>query len=154
MRVGDMMTPNPACCTRDTTARDVANVMREFDCGSVPVVQSPDDRRLVGMITDRDLAIRGLARGLGPEATIEELMTPEPVSCLADDDVETVREVMIQQKIRRVPVVDLNGIVVGIVAQADLALEEGAASDREVGRIVEAISEPDTGDLESERRER
>jgi CBS domain-containing protein len=143
-----MMTPNPACCTPETTARDVANLMREFDCGSVPVVQSGTDRRLVGMVTDRDLAVRGVAQGLGPEARVDELMTPEPVSCLVDDEVETVREVMIQQKVRRVPVVDPNGVVVGIVAQADLALQEGAASDRELGRIVEAISEPDSGDLE------
>lgn len=148
VRISDMMTPNPACCTPDTTIRDVANLMREFDCGSIPVVQGSTHRRLVGMVTDRDLAVRGVARGLGPETRVDEMMTPEPVSCLADDEVETVREVMIQQKVRRVPVVDQNGIVVGIVAQADLALQEGAASDRELGRIVEAISEPDSGDLE------
>jgi len=144
------MTPNPACCTPETTARDAANLMREFDCGSIPVVQSTTDRRLVGMVTDRDLAVRGLAQGMGPEVAIGDLMTPQPTSCLADDEIETVREVMVQQKVRRVPVVDPNGVVLGIVAQADIALEEGAASDREVGRIVEAISEPDRGDLAGE----
>jgi CBS domain-containing protein len=147
VRIRDMMTPNPACCTPDTTVRDVANLMREFDCGSVPVVQSTAERRLVGMVTDRDLAVRGLAQGMGPDTPVREVMTPNPTSCAAEDEVETVREVMIRQKVRRVPVVDDNGMVVGIVAQADVALEEGAASDREVGRIVEAISEPDRGDL-------
>lgn len=150
MRIRDIMTPNPACCTPETVARDVARVMREFDCGSVPVVRSTGDRRLVGMVTDRDLAVRGLAQGLGPDALVASLMTASPASCLVDDEVATVREVMIQQKVRRVPVVDENGIVLGIVAQADIALSDGAASDREVGRIVEAISEPDDGDLDRE----
>src|SRR5690348_17096196 len=117
------MTPNPACCTPETTVRDVANLMREFDCGSIPVVQSSTDRRLVGMVTDRDLAVRGLAQGVESDAPVRNLMTPEPTSCLADDEVETVREVMVQQKVRRVPVVDANGVIVGIVAQADIALE-------------------------------
>jgi CBS-domain-containing membrane protein len=69
-------------------------------------------------------------------------MTYEPISAAPEDEVEIVREVMIAQQVRRVPVVDENGALVGIVAQADIALEEGAASDQEVGRIVEAISDP------------
>jgi CBS domain-containing protein len=69
-------------------------------------------------------------------------MTPEPVTCGPDDEVEVVREVMVARLVRRVPVVDERGALVGIVAQADIAREEGAASDQEVGRIVEAISDP------------
>jgi predicted transcriptional regulator len=69
-------------------------------------------------------------------------MTSDPITAAPEDEVEIVREVMIAQQIRRVPVVAENGAVVGIVAQADLALEDGAASDQEVGRIVEAISDP------------
>jgi CBS-domain-containing membrane protein len=76
-------------------------------------------------------------------------MTPSPVTCGPDDEVETVREVMVASLVRRVPVVDADGALVGIVAQADIAREEGAASDQEVGRIVEAISEP-RGDLEED----
>jgi CBS domain-containing protein len=91
--------------------------------------------------------VRGLAAGKGPETQVRELMTPDPVSCGPDDEVEVVREVMVSQMVRRVPVVDENGVLLGIVAQADIAREDGAASDREVGRIVEAISEP-RGDLE------
>src|SRR5215210_671668 len=143
------MTPDPACCTPDATAQEVAAIMRDNDCGSVPVVEAEDNRRLIGTVTDRDLAVRGLAEGRGPETPVRELMTEQPISCIADDEVETVREVMIRQKVRRVPVVDHNGRVVGIVAQADIALEDGAASDREVGQIVEAISQPDEGDLRS-----
>ena len=146
MRVRDIMTSDPAWCTPESTAREVAILMREHDCGSVPVVQSKQKRNLVGTVTDRDLAIRGLAEGKGPEARVGELMTPSPVTCGPDDEVETVREVMVARLVRRVPVVE-GGVLVGIVAQADIAREDGAASDQEVGRIVEAISEP-RGDLE------
>lgn len=142
MRVRDVMTPDPAYCTPDSTARDAAILMRDNDCGSLPVVESDSNRKLVGTVTDRDLAIRGLAEGKDPDTRIRELMTEGPTSAAPDDEVEVVREVMIAQQVRRVPVVDENGMVVGIVAQADLALEEGAASDQEVGRIVEAISDP------------
>jgi CBS domain-containing protein len=136
------MTPNPASCTPDCTAREVAILMRDNDCGSIPVVESTATNRLVGTVTDRDLAVRGLAAGLGPGARVGDLMTNDPISSLPEDEVEDVRQVMIEQQVRRVPVVDVDGLLVGIVAQADIAREDGAASDREVGRIVEAISEP------------
>lgn len=148
MRVKQLMTPNPACCTPEATAKEAALLMRDHDCGSIPVVENTVSNRLVGTVTDRDLAVRGLAAGLGPGALVRDLMTPDPVTCLPEDEVEDLRQVMIEQMVRRVPVVDDDGVLVGIVAQADIAREEGAASDREVGRIVEAISEPrsDLGD--------
>ena len=116
--------------------------MRDNDCGSIPVVDNTTSNGLVGTVTDRDLAVRGLAAGKGPDALVRDLMTPDPVTCVPEDEVEDLRQVMIEQMVRRVPVVDADGMLVGIVAQADIAREEGAASDREVGRIVEAISEP------------
>jgi CBS domain-containing protein len=140
------MTPNPASCLPDSTAREAAMLMHRHDCGSIPVVENRNTLRLIGTVTDRDLAIRGLAAGKGPDTPIRELMTYDPVTCAPEDEVEIVREVMVAQMVRRVPVVDDNGALVGIVAQADIAREEGAASDKEVGRIVEAISEP-RGDL-------
>lgn len=142
MRVKQIMTPNPTSCTPERTARDVAALMRDRDCGSIPVVESATSNRLVGTVTDRDLAIRGLAAGLGPETPVRDLMTPDPIACVPEDEIEDLRQVMIEQQVRRVPVVDVDGLLVGIVAQADIAREDGAASDREVGRIVEAISEP------------
>jgi CBS domain-containing protein len=147
VRVSLIMTPDPACCTPESTAQDVAMLMKENDCGSIPVVESLGSRRLVGTVTDRDLAIRGIATGKGPETPVRDLMTYDPITSSPDDEVEIVREVMVAQQVRRVPVVDDNGSVVGIVAQADLAREDGAASDQEVGRIVEAISDP-RSDLE------
>jgi CBS domain-containing protein len=142
VRVSDIMTPDPACCTPESTAREAATLMKEHDCGSIPVVENQQSKRLVGTVTDRDLAVRGLAAGKGPETRVRELMTEAPVTCGPNDEVEIVREVMVARLVRRVPVVDENGKVVGIVAQADIAREEGAASDQEVGRIVEAISDP------------
>lgn len=142
MRIKDIMTPDPACCAPESTAREAAELMRDNDCGAIPVVENLENRRLVGMVTDRDLAIRGLAEGLGPDTKVRELMTEQPTTALADDEVDVVREVMIQQQVRRIPVINGDGACIGIVAQADIALEDGAASDREVGRIVEAISEP------------
>jgi CBS domain-containing protein len=142
VRVSDIMSPDPACCTPESTARAAATLMKEHDCGSIPVVENQQTKRIVGTVTDRDLAVRGLAAGKGPETTVRQLMTGSPVTCHPNDEVEIVREVMVARQVRRVPVVDEDGKVVGIVAQADIAREEGAASDREVGRIVEAISEP------------
>ena len=142
MRVKQIMTPDPASCTPDTTVGDVATLMRDNDCGSIPVVENTTTGRLVGTVTDRDLAIRVLAAGKGPDVPVREAMTPDPVTCVPEDEVEDLRQVMIEQQVRRVPVVDTDGKLVGIVAQADIAREDGAATDREVGRIVEAISEP------------
>ena len=142
MRVRDVMTPDPACCTPDATAQEAAILMRDNDCGSLPVVESESNRRLIGTVTDRDLAVRALAEGKGSDTPVRELMTDGPTTAAPEDEVETVREVMVAQQVRRVPVVDEDGRVVGIVAQADIAREEGAASDQEVGRIVEAISDP------------
>ncbi len=142
MHIKDIMTPDPACCTPDTTAREAAALMRKCDCGAIPVVDTREGRRPIGMITDRDLAVRGLAEGRGPDTPVRELMTERPHAARVDDEIETVRQVMMQQKVRRVPVTDAKGEIVGIVAQADLARHDDAVSDRELGKVVEAISVP------------
>lgn len=142
MKVSDIMTPDPACCLRETTAREAAGLMREHDCGAIPVVENMERRKLLGIVTDRDLAVRGLADGKGPDTPVGELMTDAPIGADPEDEIETVRQVMIREQVRRVPVIGRDHILVGIIAQADLAREDAAASDREVGRIVEAISEP------------
>jgi CBS domain-containing protein len=142
MRINDIMTPNPAVVTPDSTAREAAGLMRKCDCGAIPVVESQENRRPIGIVTDRDLAVRGLADGRGPDTLVRELMTERPHAARADDEVETVRQVMMQQKVRRVVVTDAGGAVIGMVAQADLARHDDAVSDRELGKVVEAISEP------------
>jgi CBS domain-containing protein len=146
VKVRDVMTPNPAYCLPDTPIREVAGLMREFDCGAIPVVDGKDKRKLVGIVTDRNIAIRAVAEGKGPETRVGELMTAEPRTADPDDGIDAVRDIMINEQVRRVPVADAGGALVGIVAQADLAREDAAADDRDVGEIVEAISEANSND--------
>lgn len=140
MNVREIMTENPACCTPEQTVREAARLMAQNDCGSIPVVEE-SARRLLGVVTDRDLAIRVLAEGRGPDTPVREAMTADPVTCGPDADVEKVERLMAERQVRRIPVVE-NGRVVGVVAQADLALHPNAVSDREVGQLVEEISQP------------
>lgn len=143
MQAQQMMTPNPASITPEDTARDAAQLMREHNCGCLPVVESLDSMRLVGVITDRDLALRSLAEGKGADARIGELMSRDPSCCSPDTDVREVERIMSERQVRRVPVVDSSGRCAGMVAQADLALSKNSeVSDREIAMTVERISEP------------
>jgi len=136
----DLMTDSPAVVTPETSAQDAARMMQDNDCGSLPVVESRNSMKLVGMVTDRDLAIRVLGRGMDGNTPVREAMTKNVSSVKVDDDLRAVERVMTGQQVRRVPVVDNQDRVVGIVAQADLARELGTS--QEVGRVVEKISQP------------
>ena len=138
----DIMTDSPAVCTAETTAQDAARLMQDNDCGSLPVVESRDSMKLIGMVTDRDLALRILGRGQGPETPIREAMTRNVSSVKVDDDLDSVEHVMSSQQVRRVPVVDGSDRVVGIVAQADLARELESVGRKDFSRVVEKISQP------------
>jgi CBS domain-containing protein len=141
MKVRDLMTANPATCTPDSTAEQAARLMEQHDCGALPVVEG-EARRLVGMITDRDLAIRGLAHGKGGNTPVRDLMSPSPATVGAGDDLDALETVMTRQQVRRVPVVDDSGRPVGIVSQADLARERKQIGKKHLGKVVEEISEP------------
>lgn len=136
----DIMTDSPTVCTPQTSSQDAARMMQDNDCGSLPVVESRDSMKLMGMVTDRDLALRVLGRGLDANAPVREAMTKNVSSVKVDDNLDDVERVMTGQQVRRVPVVDGQGRVVGIVAQADLARELGSSKD--VARVVEKISQP------------
>jgi CBS domain-containing protein len=142
MQAREIMTERPACCTPDETMQRAAQMMKEHDCGCLPVVEDTRTRRVIGTVTDRDLACRGLAAGKGPDTPVREVMSKDPICCRAEDDVGQIEQIMANEQVRRVPVVDERGCCVGMVAQADLALHEEAVSSSEVGRIVERISEP------------
>jgi CBS domain-containing protein len=142
MQAREIMTERPACCTPDETMQRAAQMMKEHDCGCLPVVEDTRTRRVIGTVTDRDLACRGLAAGKGPDTSVREVMSKDPICCRAEDDVGQIEQIMANEQVRRVPVVDERGCCVGMVAQADLALHEEAVSSSEVGRIVERISEP------------
>ncbi len=142
MLAKEIMSRDPQCCTPDDTLRDAARMMADSDCGCLPVVEDKAGKRVIGVLTDRDIAIRGVARGKTPDSKVNDVMSPAPACCFAEDEVDEVERIMIEKQVRRVPVVDANSRVVGIIAQADLARDNRAASDREVGRLVEKISEP------------
>ena len=161
MKAQDIMTADPAFCLPDDTAQQAASLMAECDCGVIPVVESKESMRLVGVVTDRDLAVRGLAQGKGPDAKVRDLMTSSPSCCRPNDNVRDVERLMSERQLRRVPVVDDAGRCLGVIAQADLARvaeQKGGVSDREVARVVERISEPMprsgrmTGDRQMETR--
>jgi len=142
MKARELMTEQPARCTPDQTVHEAAQLMRDNDCGCVPVVEDMQTNRIVGLVTDRDITCRCTAEGKGPETLVNEVMSRDPKCCGPDDAVETVEKIMAEGQVRRVPVVDNRGCCVGIIAQADLALNERAASNRDVGQVVEQISTP------------
>jgi CBS domain-containing protein len=136
------MTDRPAVCTAETTAQDAARMMETNDCGSLPIVDSRDSMKLAGVVTDRDLALRILGRGQAPSTPVREAMTKNVSTVKADDDLDAIESVMSGQQVRRVPVVDEQGRVIGIVAQADLARELKAVGRKDFSKVVEKISQP------------
>lgn len=139
MRVKEIMTSAPACCDENTPLSEVAKTMVGRDCGSVPVVRA-DGRTLAGMITDRDMVVRGIAEGRNPlTLSARDAMTSPAISIREDASLDDCTDLMETNKVRRVPVVDASGAVIGIVAQADIAR---CASRTEAGELVRDVSTP------------
>ena len=136
MKVSQVMTRDVRTVRPDQTAKDAAKFMLSEDAGSMPV---SDGDRLIGMITDRDIAIRGVAMGYGPDTPIRELMTDEIICVREDEDVEDVAVKMSQAQVRRLPVIDANENLCGIVSLGDLARE---TSDESAHQALEGVSEP------------
>ena len=135
--IRDVMTPNPECVSDKDSIRDVARIMKDQDTGVVPVV---DGKRIIGLITDRDIVVRGLAEGKNLEnVRVNEIMTKGVRSVREDASVDEVLNMMSSAEIRRVPVVNSNDELVGIVSLGDIAAEGN--QDGKVGRAVENISE-------------
>src|SRR5215470_16783422 len=124
MRIQDIMTKNPACVTPDASVREAAQVMLREEVGIVPVVAGSGDNRLVGLVTDRDIAIRCVAEGKDGSCNVRDVMSSDDLAtCGPDDDVESLMKAMRTEKVRRIPIVDERGGLLGIVAQADVALK-------------------------------
>lgn len=138
---GDVMTRNPRTVTPDTSVREAAQLMRSEDTGALPVVESGSSNRPIGVITDRDLAIRVVAEG-NLDARVRDAMTPNAHTAREQDDLQKVMDLMAREQVRRVPIVDERGDLVGIIAQADILLE---ADDTRAEQTVEAISRPGGG---------
>jgi CBS domain-containing protein len=138
MKVSEIMTKNPGCCTPETPLREVARLMVDCDCGEIPVVDSKRTMRPVGVVTDRDIVVRCVAEGKNPlEAEAEDCMSSPVVTATPDADVQEAADLMQDHQLRRLPIVDEAGALCGIVAQADLARH---ASPREVAEVVREVS--------------
>jgi len=136
MKVSEVMTSDVQTVTPDQTAREAACFMLRAEAGSIPVT---DGDRVVGMITDRDIAVRGVAEGRGPDTPVRDLMTDHIISARADDDVRDVSQRMSDEQIRRLPVLDDDQRLVGIVSLGDLARETGG---EEAHEALEGVSQP------------
>ncbi|MDX1550506.1 MAG: CBS domain-containing protein [Lysobacter spongiicola] len=135
-----VMTADPACCTPDTPLRDVARMMAKNDCGGIPIVESTESRKPLGMVTDRDIAVRMVAEGRDTGAAkASDCMTTPVTTIQQGASLADCAKAMEDKQIRRVVVVDDNGAVCGIVAQADVAL---SGRDRTTGNMVEQVSRP------------
>ncbi len=138
MKVKNIMTMDPFCCARSDTVDSAAWLMKEKDVGSLPIVTDHQSRRLTGVVTDRDLCCTMLIDSKDPKTTlVGEVMTPDPVACGPEDDLDSCAQIMQEHQIRRVPVVDNHGCCIGVVAQADLALW---ANPQQVYKTVAQIS--------------
>lgn len=138
MQVTEIMTKSPRTVTAETNVKEAARLMQQDDVGMLPVVAGD---RLVGVVTDRDLAIRVVADGRDPNACkVSDVMSADVRTCRENDDVDDVMDLMGREQVRRVPIVDGSGALVGVVAQADVVLQ--AKSDRKAEKTVEKISKP------------
>ena len=139
MKVRELMTTEPITVEPDATLGEVATLMKQEDCGSIPVVEAG---RLVGIVTDRDIVIRGVAGGTDPKTQrVSTIMSADPVTIGADDDVTEAEKIMADRQIRRLPVIE-DGRLVGIIVTAQIAR---ADDKRKVGETLREISEPTSG---------
>lgn len=136
MKVAEAMSRDVRMAKPNQSIREVAKIMADIDAGSVPI---HDGERLVGMVTDRDMAVRALAAGKGPDTTAAEVMTKEVKYCYEDEDLQHVAENMAQIKVRRLPVLSREKRLVGILSLGDIALSEG---EDVAGQAVAGVSRP------------
>jgi CBS domain-containing protein len=136
MRVNEVMTRDVRISRPDQTIQDAAWQMLEIDAGALPVGEND---RLIGMITDRDIAVRGIARGKGPQTPVREVMTSDVKFCFEDEETDHIVRNMGDQQIRRLPVLNRNKRLVGLLSVGDLAIAEGSEL---AGEAVADISRP------------
>ncbi|MFP4599920.1 MAG: CBS domain-containing protein [Persicimonas sp.] len=149
MTVRDLMTENPQACSKNSSLQEVAKMMVDCDCGMIPVVEQNGERKVVGTITDRDITIRAVAKGKNPlDLNVGEVMSDNPICISVDGSDEEAEKLMSRHQVRRLPVVDNNNVLVGIIAQADIARKE---PEGEAGEVVKNISKP-SGGVRSQKR--
>jgi CBS domain-containing protein len=136
----EVMTKTPVCCLPTDMATKVAQLMKSGNIGSIPVIENEQIKKLVGIVTDRDLALKIIAEGRDAKSTkVEAVMTRKVVTCRADDDLQKALDAMSEHQLRRIPVVDNDNNILGIIAQADVATrvnqpEKTAAMVKEISQ--------------------
>ena len=141
-KISEVMTTRPRAVEPQTSVREAARLMESEDVGSLPIVQ--DGARLVGVVTDRDIAVRVVGRGLDADETnVADIASRDVVTLTPDDDLDDALTLMARAQVRRLPVVVREDELVGIVSQADVARSD--AKEKHVGEVVEAISRPPRG---------
>lgn len=144
MKCKDIMTENPTFCLPTDSAQKVASLMQEHVCGLIPVVGSESNRKPVGVVTDRDLCLNIVAAGRDPKRVrVEECMTKTAVCCWPEQDVEKCLQLLKENQIRRLPVCDSEGKLIGIIALADI-MRKANIPQAEAFETLKAICEPST----------
>ncbi|WGL59770.1 CBS domain-containing protein [Pigmentibacter sp. JX0631] len=140
MIVSDIMTKDPVLCTPDVTLLKCAQLMSEYDCGEIPVVNTFEEKKIIGVITDRDITSRGVAKNLIPSSSIvEECMSKIKYTLNKNDSLEKCIKIMSDNQVRRLPVVDENFSCIGIVSQAQISR---FCSSITSGNLLREISSP------------
>jgi CBS domain-containing protein len=118
----EVMTNNPVCCLSNDMVVKAAQIMKTGNVGSVPVIDNEKTRKLIGIVTDRDLALKIVAEGKDPKSTnVAAVMTAKVVSCQSEDDFQKAMDLMSENQLRRIPIIDKTGMILGIISQADVA---------------------------------
>jgi len=140
-KCNEVMTKTPACCLPTDSVSNAAQLMKKENVGSIPVIENEQTKKLLGIVTDRDLAVQVVAKGLDAKLTkVADVMTHKVITCRTDEDIQKAVDAMSEHQLRRIPVVDNDHKIVGIISQADVATR--ADRPDEIAEMVKEISQP------------
>jgi CBS domain-containing protein len=134
----EVMTGDPVCCVPTDTVARIAKLMKTENIGSVPICEDRHGKKLLGIVTDRDLALQVVAENRDASTKVQDVMTREPLTCCADDDLQTALDAMEKHQVRRIPVVDDQRRLIGMISQADVAVRSD--EPKKTAEVVEEIS--------------
>jgi len=141
-KCNEVMTKNPVCCLQNDTVLNAAELMKSENVGSIPVIENEQTRKLIGIVTDRDLTLKIVAEGRDAKSTqVDAVMTHKVVTCRAEDDLQKALDAMAEHQLRRIPIVDNDNKIVGIIAQADVATR--VDQPEKTAEMVKEISQVD-----------
>lgn len=140
-KCNEVMTKDPVCCVPSDTISKVAQSMKKQNVGAIPVIENEQTKKLIGIVTDRDLALKVVADGRDIQSTkVADVMTVKIITCREDDDAQKAVDTMAKHQLRRLPIVDKDHNIVGIISQADVATR--VDKPKETAEMVKDISQP------------